>query len=64
MVREIHGAKINKKLSIKSQGAQNMRERKLREHISNFLLLVVSVLIQLCFFLFEDEWGVCFNDVG
>src|SRR5215510_3529311 len=32
-VREIHGAKINPKSSLKNQGAQNALERKLRDRI-------------------------------
>jgi hypothetical protein len=31
MAREMHGAKINPKSSLKNEGAQNMRGRKLRE---------------------------------
>ena len=36
MVREIHGAKINPKLSFKNQDVQNTRGRKLREQIRYF----------------------------
>jgi hypothetical protein len=33
MVREIHGAKINPKPTLKNQGAQYMQGRKLRKQI-------------------------------
>jgi hypothetical protein len=37
VVREIHGAKINPKSSLKSYGAQNTRGRKLGEQIRYML---------------------------
>jgi hypothetical protein len=37
VVREIHGAKINPKSSLKNYGAQNTRGRKLCEQIRYYL---------------------------
>ena len=51
MVREIRGAKINPKSSIKNQGAQNTRGRKLREQIQHIKITYhISLNARLCFF--------------